>query len=398
MRRLGICVVLTCLSASPFALAQTTQTPPSAAQVERAAAGDTAENPGPLATDLRTDLKPADIEKAMRKVADWQIATAEQRFNQQWTFAPLYDGLIATTQATGDPKYAAKVEQLASDRFHWKLIDARFPHADDEALGQAYLDLYRAHPDPEKMAAVKDIMDRLVARADDPDKPLWWWCDALFMAPSVLARMSAITGDPKYLSTMDHEWWITSSLLYNQQEHLYWRDATYLKKTEKNGKPLFWARGNGWVLAGLADVLRFMPADYPSRAKYVTQFQDMAKKIASLQQPDGLWKTGLLDQQDYDMSEISGTAFFTYGMAWGINNGLLNKAEYQPVVARAWAGMVHHIYADGRLGSIQPIGAAPDKFSPGSSYVYGVGGFLMAGNQLHQQGHAPKTKEEKAKK
>jgi rhamnogalacturonyl hydrolase YesR len=229
-------------------------------------------------------------------------------------------------------------------------------------------------------------MDRLIARPDDPNKPVWWWCDALFMAPSVLARMSAITRDPKYLNYMDREWKITTDLLYNQTEHLYWRDATFLKKTEKNGKPLFWARGNGWVLAGLADVLRFMPADYPSRPKYVAQFQEMAKRIAALQQPDGLWKTGLLDQQDYAMSEVSGTAFFAYGMSAGVNLGLLNEKEYRPVLERAWAGMVRHIYADGRLGSIQPIGAAPDSFAPGSSYVYGVGGFLLAGNQLHQLG------------
>jgi unsaturated rhamnogalacturonyl hydrolase len=409
LRRISTCVVLVCLAATPTLFAQNPtaaeQPAPKAAQaaktpgqVEREAAGDTAENPGPFATDLPTDLKPASIERVMRKVADWQIASAEKRFNQQWTFAPLYDGLIATTQATGDPKYAARVEELASQRFNWKLIDVRFPHADDEAIGQAYLDLYRAHPAPEKIAAVKDIMDRLVAHPDDPNKPVWWWCDALFMAPSVLARMSAITGDRKYLDYMDHEWWITSGLLYNQQEHLYWRDSTFLKKTEKNGKPLFWARGNGWVLAGLADVLRFMPADYPSRPKYVAQFQEMAKRIAGLQQTDGLWRTGLLDQQDYEMSEVSGTAFFTYGMAAGINQGLLKESEYRSVIERAWAGMVSRIYADGRLGSIQPIGAAPDKFAPGSSYVYGVGGFLMAGNQLHQLGsHAAKGKSAKHK-
>jgi rhamnogalacturonyl hydrolase YesR len=118
----------------------------------------------------------------------------------------------------------------------------------------------------------------------------------------------------------------------------------------------------------------------------VAQFQEMAKRIAGLQQRDGLWKTGLLDQQDYAMSEVSGTAFFTYGIAAGINLGLLKESEYRPVLERAWAGMVRHIYADGRLGSIQPIGAAPDSFAPGSSYVYGVGGFLLAGKQLHQLG------------
>jgi rhamnogalacturonyl hydrolase YesR len=182
---------------------------------------------------------------------------------------------------------------------------------------------------------------------------------------------------------MDHEWWITYDLLYNKQEHLYARDATFLDKKEKNGKPLFWARGNGWVLAGLADVLHQMPKNFPTRPKYEQLFREMSERIAGLQQPDGLWRTGLLDQQAYSASEVSGSAFFTYGMALGMNDGLLTKKTYRPVVAKSWAGMVTKIYADGRLGSIQPIGAAPDAFTPGSSYVYGVGGFLLAGNQLH---------------
>jgi rhamnogalacturonyl hydrolase YesR len=319
----------------------------------------------------------------MRKVADWQIATAEPRFEQQWTFAALYDGLLAASQATGDPRYSAAVERMAS-RFNWHMLDTRFPHADDEAIGRAYLDLYRAHPTPERIQNSREIIDRLVARPDDPGKPVWWWCDALFMAPPVLARLSAITNDRKYLTYMDHEWTITSDLLYDKQEHLYFRDASYLKKTEKNGKPLFWARGNGWVLAGLAEVLTYMPANDPLRPKYVALFREMAQRLARLQGADGLWKTGLLDPDAYNASEVSGSAFFTYGMAWGINNGLLDEHVFRPVVERAWAGMVQRIYASGRLGSIQPIGAAPDSFVPSSSYVYGVGGFLLAGNELHR--------------
>ena len=195
-------------------------------------------------------------------------------------------------------------------------------------------------------------------------------------------RMYAITGDRKYIDTMDREWWITYDLLYDKDEQLYFRDASFLNRKEKNGKPLFWARGNGWVLAGLAQVLELMPSDYPMRPKYVAEFKEVAAKIAALQQPDGLWKTGLLDPGSYTMSEVSGTAFYTYGMAWGVNNGLLDAKVFKPVVAKAWGGMVTHIYASGRLGSIQPIGAAPDVFTASSSYVYGVGGFLMAGSEL----------------
>ena len=382
----ALCV---CLAAS--GLPQTTTS--AKAGTDQDAAGDAPENPGPLATGLSPRLDPKDIKRAMRMVADWELSTAEATFNQQWTYAALYDGLIAATKTTHDPRYADAVERAAADKFHWQLLDTRFPHADDEALGQAYLDLYRMHPDPVRMANTREIMDRLVARPDDPHKLLWWWCDALFMAPPVLVRMYAITQDRKYLDFMDHEWWLTSAVLYDPNEHLFFRDERYLAQKEENGQPLFWARGNGWVLAGLANVLQFMPNDYPTRARYVAQFQSMAARIAGVQQPDGLWKTGLLDPGAYQNSEVSGTAFFTFAMAWGIDHGLLDPKVFRPVVERAWAGMLTHIYANGRLGAIQRIGSAPNSVPPSSSYVYGVGGFLLAGSEVIQLGrHSASTR------
>ncbi len=355
--------------------------PKTAGEVEREAAGDSPDNPGPLATDLSPALTTKDIQTAMRKVADWQIRTGESRFNQQWTFAPLYDGLLATSKTTGDPKYRDAVIR-AAERFKWTLVQTRFPHADDQALGLAYIELYNANPSPEKIADVRATLDRLVARPDDPAKNLWWWCDALFMAPPVLARMTQITGDRKYIQYMDHEWDLTTKELYDPQERLYFRDASYLKKTEKNGQKLFWSRGNGWVLAGLAEVLQTMPANDPLRPKYTKLFQTMADRIVGLQSADGLWRSGLLDAACYDAPEVSGTGFYTYAMTWGINEGLLDRARYTPAVTKAWAGMVSHIYADGRLGYIQPIGAAPDAVKPSSSYNYGVGAFLLAGSEL----------------
>jgi len=384
IRKVGSAALFVGMALTVARGAQTQDKPaakPSKSLVDRNASGDAPADPGPLAADLSAKLDHKDIQAAMKKVADWQLVQSAGKYNQQWTFAALYDGLLAASRDSGDPKYATAVDEVGK-KFEWQLIDERFPHADDEALGQAYLDLYKAQPDPVKFAATKAVLDRLVTRADDPKKPLWWWCDALFMAPPVLVRMYAITGDKKYLDYMDHEWWITYDALYNHQYHLYWRDASYLAKTEKNGKPLFWARGNGWVLAALAQVLEYMPKDYPTRPRYVAEFKEMSAEIAALQTPDGLWKTGLLDPESYPMAEVSGSAFYTYAMAWGVDNGLLDAKTYRPVVERSWAGMVAHIYASGRLGSIQPVGAAPDAFTASSSYVFGVGGFLLAGSEL----------------
>ena len=222
---------------------------------------------------------------------------------------------------------------------------------------------------------------------DDKEKPLWWWCDALFMAPPVLAKLSKATSEKKYLDFMDREWWITSSLLYSPANHLYFRDASYLNKHEANGKGLFWSRGNGWVFAGLARVLAVMPKNYPSRPKYVVQFREMAQELASIQGEDGLWRPGLLGGTAYRYPEISGSSFFTYGFAYGINSGILERSKYLPVTQKAWKGLLSHVYADGRLGSIQPIGAAPDAYTPTSSYVFGTGAFLLAGSEVYKLAH-----------
>jgi unsaturated rhamnogalacturonyl hydrolase len=349
--------------------------------VERASAGDSPDEPGPLATDLSPALTHAAIRKAAQEVADWQLARAEPIFNQQWTYAALYDGLLAAAKTTGDPRYHDAMVKMAA-QFDWKLVATRFPHADDMALGRSYLDLYLETRDPMRLADTKAILDRLIVRPDDPEKLLWWWCDALFMAPPVLAKMSAATGDRRYLDYMDREWWQTAASLYDPTGHFYFRDSRYLTQKENNGQKIFWSRGNGWVMGAFAMVLEAMPKDYPSREKYITQYKEMADRIAAIQGKDGLWRSGLLDPESYNLPEVSGSAFFTYSLAWGINHGILDRAKFEPVVERAWAGILSHIYADGRLGSIQPIDGQPGKFKPSASSVYGVGAFLLAASEL----------------
>jgi rhamnogalacturonyl hydrolase YesR len=381
LRRAWIVVVITVLAVltANAQLAQTATPAPS--PVDRIASGDSPDDPGPLATDLSPAITHAAVRKAAGKVADWQLARAEKVFNQQWTYAALYDGMLAASKATGDPRYHDAMVKMAQ-RYDWKLLNLRFPHADDMAVGQTYMDLYLESRDPVKMADTKAVLDQLVVRKDDPDKLLWWWCDALFMAPPVMARMSAATGDRRYLDAMDREWWLTSSSLYDPAEHLYFRDSRYFTQKQQNGQKIFWSRGNGWVMGAFVKVLEVMPKDYPTRGKYIAQYKEMAERIAAIQSQDGLWRSGLLDPASYDLPEVSGSAFFTYSLAWGINHGVLDRAKYEPVVKRAWAGMLTHVYADGRLGSIQPIDGQPGKFKPSASYVYGVGGFLLAASEV----------------
>ena len=353
-----------------------------AAAAARDAAGDQPDHPGPLATGLSPKMTRPAIFKAMKKVADWQLKEAEGYYNIDWTYAALYDGLLAASKATGDRRYHDRVLKVAEQN-HWEL-GPRFAHADDEAIGLTYLTLYAEDPKPERLAPTREAMDRLLARPDDPQQILWWWCDALYMAPKVLAQLSVATGDRKYLEFADHQWGITSAALYDPAEHLYFRDKRFLAMHEANGQKIFWSRGNGWVMAGLAMMLERMPEDDPDRAMFLDQFHQMAERIAGLQQADGLWHASLLDPAAYPSPEISGSAFFTYAIAWGIHHHILDRKIYLPVVTRAWHAMLSHVYADGRLGSIQPIGGEPGKYKPSSSYVYGVGAFLLAGSELAQ--------------
>jgi rhamnogalacturonyl hydrolase YesR len=227
-------------------------------------------------------------------------------------------------------------------------------------------------------------MDRVMRLPVDPLTPLWWWCDALFMAPPVLARLYQATGDREYLDFIDRQWWITSGLLYSRTDHLFARDKTFLQSKEGNGKSLYWSRGNGWVMAGLVRVIAVLPADYPSRQEYIAQFREMAEEFASIQSDDGLWRPGLLDSGNYKLPEVSGSAFYTYALAYGVNSGILDKRRFLPVVKKAWAGLLNHVYVDGRLGCVQPVGAAPGNYSQTSSYVFGTGAFLLAGSEIYR--------------
>jgi unsaturated rhamnogalacturonyl hydrolase len=350
------------------------------ANAEREAAGDQPDDPGPLATGLSSAMKRKAILAAIKKVADWQLRQAEGHYNIQWTYAALYDGLLAASKAT-DNRYHDRVLEVAREN-QWKL-GPRFAHADDEAIGLTYLTFYAEDQgSKERLAPTQEGMDKLLAQPDDPKQNLWWWCDALYMAPPVLAQLAIATGDQKYLDFIDHEWWLTSAALYDPNEHLYFRDNRFLTMHEANGQKVFWSRGNGWVLAGLALVLQRMPESSPNRAKYVTQYREMAERIAGLQQSDGLWRASLLDPASYPNPEVSGSAFFTYAFAWGIKHGMLDRKKYLPVVTKAWRGMLTHVYESGRLGSIQPIGGEPGRYTPSSSWVYGVGAFLLAGSEL----------------
>jgi len=345
-----------------------------------------------LTTRLSAEIKPMPVLQTMQRVADWQLAHPSVHKTTDWTQGAGYDGIMALAGISGDTKYRDAMRAMGETNA-WKPGPRKY-HADDQGVGQTYAELYFLFRDPKMIAPLRERFDAILA--NPPANPSldfsqpghgqenWSWCDALFMAPPAWVRLYAATGDDRYLKFGVENWWHTTDFLYDQEEHLFFRDSSYFKKTEANGKKVFWGRGNGWVMGGLVRVLQYLPMNHPDRSRFEQLFQDMSAKILACQQPDGLWRASLLDPDSYPLKETSGSGFYTYALAWGVNQGLLDRSKFEPAVRKAWAALVGCVDADGKLTHVQPIGADPKKFAEESTEVYGVGAFLLAGSEVYR--------------
>ena len=246
---------------------------------------------------------------------------------------------------------------------------------------QTYIDLYDLNQKEFCVKRAKEVM-RHEAYSDAND--YWWWSDALYMVMPVMTKMYKLTGDTKYLDKLYDNLCYTDKLMYDEETGLYFRDVRYVypKHKSENGKKDFWARGDGWVLAGLAKVLQDLPQDYEHYAFFLEKYQKMAAAVAKTQQPEGYWTRSMMDPEHAPGPETSGTAFFTYGILWGVNNGYLDLGEYQETIDAAWKYLTETaLQTDGSVGYVQPIG---DRAIPGqtvdanSQAPFGVGAFLLA--------------------
>jgi unsaturated rhamnogalacturonyl hydrolase len=327
----------------------------------------------------------------MERVADWQLANPSKWPPLDWEPAAGYTGMMALAGISDSPRFEAAMMKMGADN-QWKLGPRPY-HADDYCVAQTYVELYLRHHDLQMIAPTRAGFDAILAqpatnsldfdKAKNPRRlDRWSWCDALYMGPPGWVRLTAATGDKAYLDFAVQEWWTTSDYLYDKAEHLYYRDGSYFAKKEANGQKVFWSRGNGWVMGGLVRVLQFLPADHPSRPRFEQQFREMAERIAGLQQSDGLWRSSLLDPASYPLKETSGSGFYCYALAWGVNHGLLNRETYTPVVVKAWNALTACVTPEGKLTHVQPVGADPKKFPEDATEAYGVGAFLLAGSEV----------------
>lgn len=355
---------------------------------------------GAVLTSCATEQPKADeVISIINKVNKHWQDTHPRHERSFWDNAAYHTGNMEAFFLTGDSNYyayskawaehnewkGAKSDNKAEWKYSYGESDDYVLFGDYQICFQVYADLYTIEPDSHKIARAREVMEYQMA-TDKND--YWWWADGLYMVMPVMTKMYKLTNNALYLEKLHEYWMYANSIMYDADEGLYYRDAKYVypKHKSENGKKDFWARGDGWALAALAKVLKDLPETAPYRQEYIDCFRAMAKAVVACQQPEGYWTRSMLDAEHAPGPETSGTAFFTYGLLWGINNGFLDRADYEPAVLKAWKYLsTVALQPDGKIGYVQPIG---EKAISGqvvdvkSTANFGVGAFLLASCEM----------------
>lgn len=345
------------------------------------------------AGEIQSGKSQQEVLGIMEKVADWQMANQHTvtSHDLRWTNATLYIGMMELAKLSEKDTYHQWLLTIGK-RHNWQ-PHSRMYDADDVAVCQMYLDMYQLEGDKRMFEPTQARTEWVINHPSIANfkhgheyltKERWTWCDALFMAPPVYVQMYNLTRENKYLDFFDREYRLTYDLLYDQDEHLFFRDYRYFSQKEKNGEKIFWGRGNGWVLGGLVKILKELPAHAHIRDFYEVLFKEMCEKVASLQDKDGYWHASLLDPASYPNPETSSSGFFVYALAYGINSGLLGREQYLPVVEKGWKALQNAVFPDGKLGWVQPVGVDPQVTEKEMTEVYGVGAFLLTGAEIYR--------------
>jgi rhamnogalacturonyl hydrolase YesR len=340
-----------------------------------------------------------DVLALAARVADWQLQHMdakhvthfkdESREPRSWEQGAFWVGVTRLADASGEKRFSKAILDMGRANA-WK-PGPRLYHADDHVITQSYLWAASHGAGAEAIAPLRASFDAILAKPANahlsfyPEKNYeetaclrrWCWCDALFMSPPAWVELSRQTGDPRYTEFALKEFWATTDFLYDPVEKLYFRDSRFFDRRDEQGRKLFWSRGNGWVFAGIANLLESLPGDDPHRPRMEALFKEMAARLRSLQKPDGYWAPSLLGAEN-SPPETSGTGFYVYGLAWGVKHGLLDAGEYRPAIDSGWAALTRAVAKDGRLGWVQQVSDRPDKVAEADTQFYGVGAFLLA--------------------
>lgn len=340
------------------------------------------------------------VRESVNRVVKWQIDHYAEMDNDRkwksngdlsWENGVFHAALAQWAGFDKNEEFIKWYEDIA-DRNFWQPCTGKntIYHADDMAVCLMYPTLYEKRKDHRiidpTLARIEYIMNNpSPIKFGDKSRnrfDRWTWCDALYMAPPVIAAFANISGNDKLREFMDTEFWATCEFLYDKDEKLFYRDQNFFQKKENNGKKVFWGRGNAWVIGGLALTINLLPEDFHSKEKYIELFRDMMVRIAGLQDENGYWHASMLDPDSYPSPETSSTGFFTYGLWWGINNGILDKNEFLPYAVKGWQAMLDAIQPDGMLGWVQPIGHDPQSVTKNMTEVYGPAAMMRAAREI----------------
>ena len=334
------------------------------------------------------------------KVGDYQLAAMAAGLKPNgasaypdprgWEQGALFVGLMSLADHSSRPEFGAVIRARGQAN-DWRLGDMIYD-ADAHVIGSSYFWAARHGAGDAAIAPMRARLDEILAKPPVNEltfvdngsacRDRWCWCDALFMAPAVWLEMSKVTGDPRYAAYAKREFRATTDTLYDPASHLYFRDSRFFERRDINGNKLFWSRGNGWVFAGLARMISMLPQGDADRTYMEGIFKEMASTLIGLQKPDGFWSPSLLGDPAVSLPESSGTGFYTYGLAWGIKSGLLDRSRYEPHVRRGWAALVRSVQPQGKLGYVQPVSDRPDAVGYDDTQLYGVGAFLLASGEM----------------
>jgi unsaturated rhamnogalacturonyl hydrolase len=311
-----------------------------------------------------------------------------------WTRAIYYEGLMALYSIDKKKTYYDYAVDWSA-KHNWSLRDGiKTRNGDNQACGQTYIDLYLIDKKEERIKDIKASIDSMIKTSKIDD---WSWIDAIQMAMPVFTRLGVVYKDTNYFHRMYEMYAFTKykhgdNGLFNTAEGLWWRDKDFDPPyKEPNGEDCYWSRGNGWVVAALVRVLGILPKNDPHRNEYLADFKSMMHALAPLQRADGYWNVSLHDPTDFGGKELTGTSLFTYGMAWGINNGYLDRKKYLPIVIKAWNAIAKEsVHSNGFLGYVQGTGKEPKESQPVTFdrepdfEDFGLGCFLLAGSEVYK--------------
>ena len=326
-----------------------------------------------------------DIRALMQRVNAWQLAhPCMKADNRNWERGTWYTGVMAAYKATRDEQFLNQAMDWGKQH-NWQ-VGTEKAGANRLFCVETWAELALLKQDQSLVAPALEALATPASNSPAGAK-VWYleggirYADSLYGA-SALAMLAKITGEAKYLDIMHAFFWDVTDEIFDQEAGLYFRDKRFITQQTPAGKKIYWSRGNGWVLAGIARILEYLPANDPQRPRYVALFQRMAAAIAKSQGSDGLWRPNLADPEHVPVKETSGTGFFCYAMAWGIRNGILDQEIYLPVVKKAWAGLAASISPEGMVQWGQQVGDRPQTTGQSQTHEYVTGTFLLAASEV----------------